>query len=151
MHKLPALSAVFMILLWGVSAAVGQVRWSLGAPRPYDRSQVIEAPSQRATPPLPSSPEFGVRNPPKYPADAVRQRHEGTVILLILVGPDGVPQDVRLSQTSGYAELDREAYRTVWGWTYKRSEMSSSAAEYKRVPLVFSLHMNDSASPSTPH
>ena len=46
---------------------------------------------------------------PTYPPISRRMGEEGIVTLLVLVGPDGSVEEVRLEKTSGYTRLDQAA------------------------------------------
>lgn len=46
---------------------------------------------------------------PIYPSMSYKQGEEGTVIIKLLIGRDGSPQDLRIAQSSGYPRLDRAA------------------------------------------
>jgi protein TonB len=72
---------------------------------------------------------------------AVRQHHEGTVILLILVGIDGSPKDVKVEKSSGYRELDRAAVEQVQRrWKFNPEVKNGKKVEgYARVPITFNL------------
>lgn len=61
---------------------------------------------------------YAALHPPRYPPQARRQRHEGTVILRVLVGIDGLPKEVRIAKSSGYHELDLAAAQTAKHWRY---------------------------------
>jgi len=50
---------------------------------------------------------------PKYPAMSLRNGEEGTVLLLVKVGADGLPIDVSLKKSSGFRELDKNAMKHV--------------------------------------
>lgn len=56
---------------------------------------------------------YAAAPPPPYPVDALREGRRGTVILQVLVGVDGRPQRVTVSQSSGHRDLDRIAARHV--------------------------------------
>lgn len=56
---------------------------------------------------------YAVAPPPPYPARALRQELEGTVLLEVLVDIDGRPLEVTVSRSSGHRELDRAALRHV--------------------------------------
>jgi protein TonB len=80
------------------------------------------------------------RNPPKYPPQAVRQRHEGTVVLLVLVGTDGSAKDVKVDQSSGFRELDQAAIQAAQRWKFNPAKKGGAAVEgYARVPVTFNL------------
>jgi protein TonB len=48
-----------------------------------------------------------------YPALARKRGLEGEVLASFLVGPDGMPRDVRVVQSSGYRAFDREVLRVI--------------------------------------
>jgi len=72
---------------------------------------------------------------------AVRQHHEGTVTLLILVGVDGSPKDVKVEKSSGFRELDRAAVDQVLRrWKFNPEVKNGKKVEgYARVPITFNL------------
>jgi protein TonB len=84
---------------------------------------------------------YGTRPSPPYPPMAARQRHEGTVVLLILVGLDGAPKSVEVEKSSGYRELDREAKAWVLShWKFNPEVKAGKKVEgYARVPITFNL------------
>lgn len=55
---------------------------------------------------------------PSYPSQAVLHDEQGTVVVLIHVGADGLVQGVRVVQSSGYAALDRAAVEAVRTWHF---------------------------------
>ncbi|MGC1549750.1 MAG: energy transducer TonB, partial [Rhodanobacter sp.] len=78
---------------------------------------------------------------PSYPPQALRQRHEGTVTLLVLVAIDGSVKDVKVEQSSGYRELDRAAMDAVRRWRFNAETKNGKKVEgYARVPVNFSLN-----------
>ena len=78
---------------------------------------------------------------PKYPPQAVRQHHEGTVILMILVGVDGTPKDIRVDKSSGFHELDRAAMDAARQWKFNPTIRNGQKVEgYARVPVNFNLN-----------
>ena len=102
------------------------------------------APPQPPQPPqdITASSDLSYNNriQPKYPPQAVRQRHEGTVILMILVGVDGSPKDIKVEKSSGYRELDREAVETAKKWRFNPTVRNGQKVEgYARVPVTFNL------------
>lgn len=96
---------------------------------------------------IPDSPagidaQYQAANPPKYPAQAIRQHHSGTSTVLVEVGADGLVHDVRISQSSGYRELDQAAIAAAYAWRYKARILSGHPAmAYLRIPVNF--HLND--------
>ena len=68
---------------------------------------------------VPPRPDSRHRNlPPAYPPDAVRQRLEGTVRLLVHVTGDGIPLLVEVAASSGHPSLDRAARQAVERWRF---------------------------------
>jgi TonB family protein len=53
---------------------------------------------------------------PHYPADAIRRKQEGTVILDVLVGADGRPRPVRAEPTKLAPSLIKAASDTAMQW-----------------------------------
>lgn len=89
---------------------------------------------------------FGSRPAPVYPAQAVRQHHTGTVTLLILVGIDGVPKNIKVETSSGFQELDKAATDAVQSWQFNPEVKDGSRVEgYARVPVSFNLATADSS------
>ncbi len=57
---------------------------------------------------------------PAYPKKARKNRIQGTVILKVIVAPDGKPHDIRVDKGVGYG-LDEEAIKTVQKWRFQPS------------------------------
>jgi len=107
--------------------------------------------NQAPAPPAPPAPpadisagqdlSYNSRMQPKYPPQAIRQRHEGTVTLLILVGVDGSPKDIKVDKSSGYHELDRAAIEAAQHWRFNPEIKNGKKVEgYARVPVTFNLN-----------
>jgi protein TonB len=95
---------------------------------------VILAPARFAAPPprvqrppppaptrfVPTGKEVGSFPWPRsYPRQALLERQQGTVTLLVQVGTDGQPTSVTIHESSGYGTLDRHALEWVrdhWRW-----------------------------------
>jgi protein TonB len=78
----------------------------------------------------------GNRPPPPYPADSLRRREEGTVLLLIEVDDSGRIADVTVKESSGYPRLDQLTA------DYVRRHWLFSAGKGTRLyesPIVFQL------------
>lgn len=68
---------------------------------------------------LPSSEAEHLSNPlPSYPRISNQLREEGTVILAVLVGVDGLPKSVEIKRSSGFDRLDQAAYAAVVKWRF---------------------------------
>jgi TonB family protein len=81
------------------------------------------------------------RMPPRYPPQAVRQGHEGTVTLQLAVSASGQLSDVDVDTTSGYRELDKAAVDSVLSWRFLPATRGGiGEASRFRVPVTFSLN-----------
>ena len=75
-----------------------------------------------------------------YPREAIALRQQGTVILRVLVGTDGVPQAIEIDKSSGSRSLDNAARDAVRRWTFQAGTRNGiSAALWARVPIKFDL------------
>ncbi|MDE2581736.1 MAG: energy transducer TonB [Rhodospirillales bacterium] len=90
---------------------------------------------------VPATPDGRFRNrEPAYPLAAAERGEQGTVVLMIHVGPDGRPTRVEVQRSSGFRLLDRAARDAVAGWHFLpaiRNGQPVAAAMPLRV--VFSL------------
>jgi TonB family protein len=91
-------------------------------------------------PTAPVAVEIISRPPPRYPEEAIRQHHQGTVLLQLTIGIDGLPRDIAVAQSSGFAELDAAAVASARQWRFRalRSDGGASTAT-ARVPVRFHL------------
>jgi protein TonB len=86
------------------------------------------------------SARFIKRVTPEYPQIAIEQGQEGTAIILLTIGPDGV-SDVRIWTSSGSFVLDQAALRAARESTYSTPELNGEpATETYRVIYTFSLN-----------
>lgn len=54
----------------------------------------------------------------RYPPQAIRNHHQGTVNVLVTVDADGNAVSARISRSSGYPELDNAAVQAVLKFQY---------------------------------
>lgn len=82
-----------------------------------------------------------LNNPrPAYPRLAHRMGNEGTVILQADVNEEGIPQQVRLFQSSGNDLLDQSALSTVSQWRFTPGRKDGVITKSTvRIPITFSL------------
>jgi len=77
---------------------------------------------------------------PDYPASAYRDRVEGTVLVGIVVDPEGRAGTVDLVRRSGNRELDRAAVDAVKQWTFEPAVRNGRAVEGRvEVPVTFRI------------
>jgi protein TonB len=85
------------------------------------------------------------RSEPIYPAASRRAGEEGTVRLKILVDERGMPRDVQLAQTSGFARLDQAAMEAVRKWRFAAASNGSQAiTAWTNVAVTFRLTTQNS-------
>jgi protein TonB len=76
--------------------------------------------------------------PPQYPSEAGRERIEGTVVLLAVIGTDGAVKDVQLE--SGPPLLAQAAIDAVKQWRYKPYFMNGVPVEIdSRITINFTM------------
>lgn len=100
------------------------------------------------TPPAPvvaiEPPSFSaayLNNPsPDYPASARRLNIQGTVILRVMVSPEGLPEDVQVSTSSGSPILDKAGLQAVRGWKFVPARQGDRPIRAPvNVPIRFDL------------
>ena len=106
-----------------------------------DTATVIETVPPVAGPIRTDSLEYASAPPPAYPRDAMMRRIEGTVVLEVLVGADGVPLDVRVQTSSGHRSLDEAARKHILKkWKFKPATQDGHAVQaVGLVPVKFVL------------
>ncbi len=78
--------------------------------------------------------------PPVYPEAAQEKGWEGTVVLSVLVQPDGKAKTVEVKTSSGRKILDQAATQTVQRWTFVPARKGETAVEgWVEVPIDFRL------------
>lgn len=90
---------------------------------------------------LPSSDADYLQNPrPPYPPVSKRLNEQGTVIVRVLIGADGLPQKAELRKSSGYERLDQGALAAVMKWRYVPGKRAGIAETmWFDVPISFLL------------
>jgi protein TonB len=81
--------------------------------------------------------------PPVYPAVARQSGWEGTVDLSYNVSPDGRVENIKITKSSGYQILDREAYRAISRYRYLPGQQGQTYH-----PVIFRLTGPAQALPS---
>jgi protein TonB len=82
-----------------------------------------------------------LNNPgPRYPAASRRAREEGTVMLKVLVSPDGRAQELAVQTSSGFKRLDEAALATVRRWAFLPAKKAGQPVPaWVLVPVTFAL------------
>jgi protein TonB len=75
---------------------------------------------------------------PKYTTDALRQRIQGTVVLDVVVGRDGIPTAIRVVRSLDPNGLDAEAVDAVGAWRFVPGRLGETPVDVLvRVMLDF--------------
>jgi protein TonB len=117
---------------------------------PPQESSMPEPPTAPPAPPGPATPApvevaptalaYLTRSRVPYPHDAARARQQGTVVLRVLVGPDGVPRSVEIETSSGFRSLDLAAREAVGHWTFSPGTRNGVPTTlWARVPIAFRI------------
>ncbi len=83
-----------------------------------------------------------LQNPaPVYPILSKRRREQGKVMLRVLVGVNGQPENIEIQKSSGFERLDAAALETVRHWKFVPARRGETAvAAWALVPISFSLN-----------
>jgi len=85
-------------------------------------------------------PDLTGNQPPRYPAEAIRQRLEGTVLLRVHLGVSGDVERVEIVRSSGHAILDRSAVKAVNKWHVRPAKQGDvPLATVEILPIRFRL------------
>lgn len=83
--------------------------------------------------------------PPAYPAELACAGIAGEVGVILNIGVDGNPKDVRVEDTSGHPVLDQAAVDAIKGWKFQPGTSRGKPAETPlRVPITFKAPDMDS-------
>lgn len=95
--------------------------------------KTVRAPIAEAEPPSPSKP-CSTPNA-DYPIQAIRQGHQGIVYVMLTVGANERPTDVRVYKSSGFPELDASAVQAMTNVV-----CNDAPGTHVGMPVTFSLH-----------
>lgn len=85
-------------------------------------------------------PDLSSNRPPAYPAEAVRRRLEGTVLLRLWISAAGEVERVEVVRSSGHGILDRSAVEAVSSWRGQPARRGGRSVEAVEVlPIRFRL------------
>jgi TonB family protein len=92
-------------------------------------------------PPPCATPPRVIKSPnPDYSKEARKKNVEGTAVLWLIVGADGLPRDIRITRPVGYG-LDEKAIEAVKKWKFKPSTLDGHAVAVQiNVELTFRLY-----------
>jgi len=77
---------------------------------------------------------------PEYSEEARKAKYQGTVVLSLIVGSDGVPRDIKIARSVGLG-LDEKAIETVKTWKFEPGTKDGKAvATYATIEVAFHLY-----------
>lgn len=96
-------------------------------------------PSGPAIAPIePTQPAALQTPPPVYPPELACYEQGGTVGLILKIGRDGTPRNIRIERNSGHAQLDQAALEAVKTWKFRPGTRGGQPVESDlRVPVTF--------------
>jgi protein TonB len=75
-----------------------------------------------------------------YPTDAQKSGEQGNVVVNVYVNSGGMPSNVKIAQSSGYADLDNAALETVLNWHYLPGVRGGdTVSNWTQVNVVYKL------------
>jgi len=95
--------------------------------------------TEPSAPPIPPTEILAVDTPPPaYPPELACNDVGGQVVLLMTIDIDGLPKDVRMTQSSGVPALDAAAQEGVRHWRFKPATRSGRPiAQKMKSPVTF--------------
>ena len=77
---------------------------------------------------------------PEYSEEARKAKYQGTVVLNLIVGSDGVPRDIKVARSVGLG-LDEKAIETVKTWKFDPGTKDGKpVATYATIEVAFHLY-----------
>ncbi|HEY6578940.1 MAG TPA: energy transducer TonB [Rhizomicrobium sp.] len=77
---------------------------------------------------------------PPYPDSARASGEQGTVLVDVLIRPNGYVGKFRVAQSSGFGDLDNAAVESVLGWRFvPASRGGDTVSDWTTVKIVFEL------------
>jgi protein TonB len=110
------------------------------APQQPDAPQIEASPTPMDARDIIVTARFIKQVQPEYPQEAIDAGAQGTVVILVTIGPDGSASDIRVSQSSGSAALDRAALEAAKESTFAPPEVDGQpATQTYRIIYTFYL------------
>lgn len=95
-------------------------------------------PVPRTAPIATAQPQPVSMPPPKYPARALRNGEQGTVMVSAEISAEGLPSSVGVARSSGSRDLDRAAVDAVKQWRFRPALVDGRPASGRvQVPISF--------------
>ncbi|MFC5568823.1 energy transducer TonB [Lysobacter yangpyeongensis] len=115
-----------------------------GRPRLVETAPPPPPPAAPMPPPRPAAPVATsqpqpISSPaPTYPARALRNGEQGTVMVSVDIGPDGIPTSIDVARSSGSRQLDRAAVDAVRRWRFRPAMTDGRPTSGRvQIPITF--------------
>ncbi len=129
-----AFVAVFVFVAWQVAAAQTQSPADTRSSKPTGAEGVLKVGGSVSPPRLTYAPD------PEYSEEARREKFQGTCVLWLIVGPDGMPRNIRVSRALGHG-LDEKAIEAVRQWKFQPAlKNGEPVAVQVNVEVAFHLY-----------
>lgn len=108
------------------------------SPPPVNTSAIAQPAAQSVVPPMVESVEYMRAPVPQYPRESSRRREYGTVVLRVLVDPNGRAAQIQIERSSGYERLDDAARQAVQKALFRPYEVNGvRQAAQVLIPIEF--------------
>jgi protein TonB len=98
----------------------------------------ITTPGAAVVPPMVESVEYLRQPAPQYPTESRRRRERGTVLLRVLIDPNGRPAQIQIERSSGFERLDMAARDAVEKAVFRPHEVNGiPQAAQVLIPIEF--------------
>lgn len=98
----------------------------------------ISTPGAAVAPPVVESVEYLRQPAPEYPSESRRRRERGTVLLRVLIDPNGRPAQIQIERSSGFERLDLAAREAVEKALFRPHEVNGvPQAAQVLIPIEF--------------
>ncbi|MDZ7667683.1 MAG: TonB family protein [Desulfotignum sp.] len=115
------------------AAPTGMTASTAGSPDAIDPN----APRRRKE----AVPLYKQNPPPRYPGNARRRGHAGTVMLMVFVSEKGAARQIRIFESSGYTALDRAAENAVAAWRFEPGTSDGvPTGMWVKIPITFEVN-----------
>jgi protein TonB len=144
----PAALPTLPIPDFAIQTAAAPATPAVGAQRDVEPQLAVAAAQARPAAAAPATAEpaqirqvaYARFDPPEYPPLSRRLGESGVVVLRVLIDEQGVPREVQVETSSGFARLDEAAIAAVRRARFvPHSEGGRTRAAVARVPIRFEL------------
>lgn len=113
-------------------------------PPPAAAAAPPAAPAPSAPPSIVTNNDLGTRmisgDPPSYPMQSRRNKEQGLVELLVLIGVDGRVETISVARSSGFPRLDKAALHAVRKWRWAPTVERGQPVQVRGIiPIPFQL------------